>query len=77
MAELVVCDGAPDVTGLHDIDEYLQAQVWCWRRTTVIFKVGASTARAPCVRISSTSIDFKFEERETDFLLICGYVNKS
>lgn len=26
-AELVVCDGAPDVTGLHDIDEYLQGQL--------------------------------------------------
>jgi len=26
-AELVVCDGAPDVTGLHDIDEYLQSQL--------------------------------------------------
>lgn len=25
--ELVVCDGAPDVTGLHDLDEYLQAQL--------------------------------------------------
>ncbi len=23
-ADLVVCDGAPDVTGMHDIDEYLQ-----------------------------------------------------
>ena len=23
-ADLVVCDGAPDVTGLHDIDEYIQ-----------------------------------------------------
>jgi tRNA (cytidine32/guanosine34-2'-O)-methyltransferase len=23
----VVCDGAPDVTGLHDIDEYMQAQL--------------------------------------------------
>ena len=22
-AELVVCDGAPDVTGLHDIGEYM------------------------------------------------------
>lgn len=21
-AQLVICDGAPDVTGLHDIDEY-------------------------------------------------------
>ena len=26
-AELVICDGAPDVTGLHDIDEYLQSQL--------------------------------------------------
>ncbi|XP_037945650.1 putative tRNA (cytidine(32)/guanosine(34)-2'-O)-methyltransferase 1 [Teleopsis dalmanni] len=26
-AELVICDGAPDVTGLHDIDEYIQSQL--------------------------------------------------
>lgn len=26
-ADLVVCDGAPDVSGLHDIDEYIQAQL--------------------------------------------------
>ncbi|KAF0419059.1 FtsJ-domain-containing protein [Gigaspora margarita] len=25
LADLVVCDGAPDVTGLHDMDEYIQA----------------------------------------------------
>jgi hypothetical protein len=25
--ELVVCDGAPDVTGMHDIDEYIQSQL--------------------------------------------------
>lgn len=25
--DLVVCDGAPDVTGLHDIDEFIQAQL--------------------------------------------------
>jgi tRNA (cytidine32/guanosine34-2'-O)-methyltransferase len=24
-ADLVVCDGAPDVTGFHEIDQYLQA----------------------------------------------------
>ena len=24
---MVICDGAPDVTGLHDIDEYVQAQL--------------------------------------------------
>ncbi|CAB4066616.1 FTSJ1 [Lepeophtheirus salmonis] len=27
LAELVVCDGAPDVTGLHDIDEYIQGHL--------------------------------------------------
>jgi tRNA (cytidine32/guanosine34-2'-O)-methyltransferase len=26
-AQLIVCDGAPDVTGLHDIDEFMQAQL--------------------------------------------------
>jgi len=24
-AQLVVCDGAPDVTGFHDIDQYIQS----------------------------------------------------
>lgn len=23
----MICDGAPDVTGLHDMDEYVQAQL--------------------------------------------------
>jgi tRNA (cytidine32/guanosine34-2'-O)-methyltransferase len=27
LADLVICDGAPDVIGLHDIDEYMQAQL--------------------------------------------------
>jgi tRNA (cytidine32/guanosine34-2'-O)-methyltransferase len=27
-AELVICDGAPDVTGLHDLDEYLVRMGW-------------------------------------------------
>ena len=27
MADLVVCDGAPDVTGLHELDEFLQHQL--------------------------------------------------
>lgn len=27
LADLVVCDGAPDVTGLHDLDEYMQSQL--------------------------------------------------
>ena len=27
LADVVVCDGAPDVTGLHDLDEFVQAQL--------------------------------------------------
>ena len=27
LVDLVVCDGAPDVTGLHDMDEYIQGQL--------------------------------------------------
>ena len=32
LADLVICDGAPDVTGLHDVDEYVQvsAHVCAW-----------------------------------------------
>eukprot|EP00826_Nyctotherus_ovalis_P036466 TRINITY_DN3233_c0_g1_i8.p1 TRINITY_DN3233_c0_g1~~TRINITY_DN3233_c0_g1_i8.p1 ORF type:complete len:189 (-),score=46.95 TRINITY_DN3233_c0_g1_i8:42-608(-) len=26
-AELVVCDGAPDITGFHEIDQYIQSQL--------------------------------------------------
>lgn len=26
-ADLVICDGAPDVTGLHDLDEYVQSSL--------------------------------------------------
>eukprot|EP00965_Chrysotila_dentata_P114937 3798937-Pleurochrysis_carterae.AAC.3 len=26
LADLVVCDGAPDVTGMHDLDEYIQVR---------------------------------------------------
>jgi tRNA (cytidine32/guanosine34-2'-O)-methyltransferase len=26
-ADIVVSDGAPDVTGLHDMDEYVQSQL--------------------------------------------------
>jgi len=27
LADIVLSDGAPDVTGLHDVDEYVQAQL--------------------------------------------------
>eukprot|EP00095_Tigriopus_kingsejongensis_P000165 snap_masked-scaffold487_size158652-processed-gene-0.3 protein:Tk00165 transcript:snap_masked-scaffold487_size158652-processed-gene-0.3-mRNA-1 annotation:"hypothetical protein DAPPUDRAFT_309098" len=44
LADLVVCDGAPDVTGLHDIDEYIQAQLLlaALNITTHVLKVGGT-----------------------------------
>ena len=44
LADLVVCDGAPDVTGLHDIDEYMQAQLLlaALNITTNVLKKGGS-----------------------------------
>lgn len=41
-ADLVVCDGAPDVTGLHDIDEFIQAQLIlaALNITTHVLKIG-------------------------------------
>ena len=36
-AELVVCDGAPDVTGLHDMDEYIQAQLGKYNSKKLLF----------------------------------------
>lgn len=40
----MVCDGAPDVTGLHDLDEYLQSQlvVSALNITTHVLKIGGS-----------------------------------
>ena len=44
LADLVVCDGAPDVTGLHDIDEYMQAQLLlaALNITTNVLRVGGT-----------------------------------
>jgi tRNA (cytidine32/guanosine34-2'-O)-methyltransferase len=44
LADLVVCDGAPDVTGLHDIDEYMQAQLLlaALNITTNTLKIGGT-----------------------------------
>ncbi|XP_065842127.1 tRNA (cytidine(32)/guanosine(34)-2'-O)-methyltransferase-like [Oscarella lobularis] len=43
-ADLVVCDGAPDVTGLHDMDEYIQGQllVSALNITTHVLKKGGT-----------------------------------
>jgi len=48
LADLVICDGAPDVTGLHDIDEYMQAQLLLSAlniTTNVLNKGGAFVAK--------------------------------
>ena len=44
LSDLVICDGAPDVTGLHDIDEYMQAQLLlaALNITTNILKIGGN-----------------------------------
>uniref|UniRef100_A0A915JCF9 Putative tRNA (cytidine(32)/guanosine(34)-2'-O)-methyltransferase n=1 Tax=Romanomermis culicivorax TaxID=13658 RepID=A0A915JCF9_ROMCU len=43
-ADLVVCDGAPDVTGMHDLDEYIQSQLLlaALNITTHILKTGGT-----------------------------------
>eukprot|EP00249_Psilotum_nudum_P004684 c18192_g1_i1 orf=122-1060(+) len=43
-ADLVVCDGAPDVTGLHDMDEFVQSQLILAALTIVthVLKVGGN-----------------------------------
>lgn len=47
-AQLVICDGAPDVTGLHDIDEYIQSQLLLAAlniTTHVLMKTGSFVAK--------------------------------
>lgn len=43
-ADIVVSDGAPDVTGLHDLDEYLQAQLVysALQLATAVLKTGGT-----------------------------------
>jgi 23S rRNA U2552 (ribose-2'-O)-methylase RlmE/FtsJ len=43
-ADLIVCDGAPDVTGLHDLDQYVQLQLILAALTVVthVLKPGGS-----------------------------------
>jgi tRNA (cytidine32/guanosine34-2'-O)-methyltransferase len=44
LADLVVSDGAPDVTGLHDMDEYIQAQLIlaAFNITSHVLRVGGT-----------------------------------
>eukprot|EP00702_Spironucleus_salmonicida_P007167 EST48458.1 FtsJ-like methyltransferase [Spironucleus salmonicida] len=44
LVDLVVCDGAPDVTGIHDLDEFVQAELInaAFGITQKILKVGGT-----------------------------------
>lgn len=68
MADLVVCDGAPDVTGLHDLDEYLQGQLLLSAliMTTRVLKPGgtfvAKIFRGPNVEIMEAQLSCFFPQ---------------
>jgi len=67
-ADLVVCDGAPDVTGLHDMDEYIQAQLVlaALNISTHILKDGgtfvAKVFRGKDIDILCKQLDLYFEK---------------
>ncbi|GAB5371396.1 hypothetical protein AAMO2058_001576300 [Amorphochlora amoebiformis] len=66
-AQLVVCDGAPDVTGLHDIDEYVQAQLLlaALNITTHLLAPGgvfvAKVFKGPCHQLLQMQLETFFE----------------
>jgi 23S rRNA U2552 (ribose-2'-O)-methylase RlmE/FtsJ len=66
-ADLVVSDGAPDVTGLHEIDEYMQAQLMfaVLSITTHILRTGGSFCakifRADCYSLLHDQLSIFFE----------------
>lgn len=67
-ADLVVSDGAPDVTGLHDLDEYIQAQLIlaALQLTTCILKTGgtfiAKVFRGRDIDLLYSQLGYLFEE---------------
>ncbi|KAJ3070892.1 hypothetical protein HDU98_006093 [Podochytrium sp. JEL0797] len=58
-AQLVVCDGAPDVTGLHDMDEYMQAQLI----------LAALTISTDLLLPNGSFVAKMFKARDIDFML--------
>ena len=58
-AQLVVCDGAPDVTGLHDMDEFMQSQL----------VVAALTVATELLEEGGTLVAKVFRGREAPALL--------
>lgn len=67
-ADLVVCDGAPDVTGLHDMDEFLQNQLLfaALQITAKVLKDGgvfvAKVFRGENIPLLFTQLNVFFEE---------------
>ncbi|KHN74719.1 Putative tRNA (cytidine(32)/guanosine(34)-2'-O)-methyltransferase [Toxocara canis] len=67
-ADLVVCDGAPDVTGLHSLDEYMQSQLIlaALNITTFVLKESGSFVakifRAKNVSLLYAQLKFFFDE---------------
>ena len=66
--DLVVCDGAPDVTGLHDVDEYLQSQLLlaALNITSHMLRRGgafvAKVFRGPCFHLLEMQLRLFFRE---------------
>jgi tRNA (cytidine32/guanosine34-2'-O)-methyltransferase len=58
-ADLVVCDGAPDVTGLHDVDAWVHHGLM----------VAASTTAAQVLRDGGAFVAKIFDGRESDLLV--------
>lgn len=64
LADLVVCDGAPDVTGMHDLDEYVQAQLLlaALMITTQLLRPGGTfvakifRGKSCCIHLNSTGV---------------------
>lgn len=57
-ADIVLSDGAPDVTGLHDVDEYVQAQL----------VLAALNVAMALLRRGGTFVAKVFRQKDTDLL---------
>lgn len=57
-ADIVLSDGAPDVTGLHDVDEYVQAQL----------VLAALNVAMDLLRRGGTFVAKVFRQKDTDLL---------
>jgi 23S rRNA U2552 (ribose-2'-O)-methylase RlmE/FtsJ len=56
--QLVICDGAPDITGLHDLDEYVQSQL--------LLAVSFSFVYSPGIEYNNACLDTRWFIRGKD-----------